>query len=158
MEAFMNERDKKLTVLSQIARVFNENRVLWAVGGSLLLYFKGKTDVFHDIDLMVGEGDIERAEKLLLTLGELLPENRNARYKTRHFLEFNIDGVDVDVMAGFVIVSDGREYDCSLSKAQVTEHVCVNGELIPLQMLSDWRRYYELMGRTSKVEMIDGRP
>ena len=106
----MNESRQKLTVLSKIARVFNENQILWAVGGSMLLYFKGKTDIFHDIDLMVGEKDIDAAKALLLTIGDLLPEKPNPQYKTRHFLEFSVDGVDVDVMAGFIIVRDGKGY------------------------------------------------
>lgn len=151
----MDELSKKLEVLSRIAHTLNESHVLWAVGGSMLLYFKGKTDVFHDIDLMVGERDIEKAKSLLLLMGTLSPQNPDNQYKTRHFLEFNIDGIDVDVMAGFVIVNNGKDYDCSLSAEQVAEHIPLNGEMIPLQALSDWRKYYELMGRTSKVEMID---
>lgn len=154
----MDELNRKFAVLLKIAHVLNENQVLWAVGGSMLLYFKGKTDVFHDIDLMVGEKDIEKARGLLLSMGELSPEhpdNESGKYKTRHFLEFHIDGVDVDVMAGLVIVRDGKEYDCSLLEEQVAERIPLKGEPIPLQALSDWRRYYELMGRTSKVEMID---
>lgn len=135
--------------------MLNGSQVLWAVGGSMLLYLKGKTDVFHDIDLMVGEGDIEKVKSLLSSIGKLAPENPDLHYKTRHFLEFNIDGIDIDVMAGFVIISNGKDYDCSLLPEQVTEHTLLNGEMIPLQALSDWRRYYELMGRTSKVEMID---
>lgn len=151
----MNELNKKLEVLSQIAHMLNENQVLWAVGGSMLLYFKGKTDVFHDIDLMVGEKDIEKVKQLLLSMGKLSPENSNDQYKPRHFLEFSIDGIDVDVMAGLVIVKNGKDYDCSLLAEQIAEHISLNGEQIPLQALSDWRRYYELMGRTEKVEMID---
>lgn len=46
----MNELNRKLEVLTQIAHMLNESQVLWAVGGSMLLYFKGKTDVFHDIE------------------------------------------------------------------------------------------------------------
>lgn len=151
----MKELHQKLTVLSKIARVFNENQILWAVGGSMLLYFKGKTEIFHDIDLMVGEKDIDAAKALLLTIGDLLPEKPNPQYKTRHFLEFRVDGVDVDVMAGFIIVSDGKDYDCSLLPEQIEEYIPLNGELIPLQALQDWRKYYELMGRESKVAMID---
>ena len=135
--------------------MLNGSQVLWAVGGSMLLYLKGKTDVFHDIDLMVGEGDIEKVKSLLSSIGKLAPENPDLHYKTRHFLEFNIDGIDIDVMAGFVIISNGKDYDCSLLPEQVTEHTLLNGEMIPLQSLRDWRKYYELMGRTSKVEMID---
>lgn len=52
----MDEREKKLEVLCRIAHSLNRGKVLWALGGSLLLYLKGKTDTFHDIDLMVGRG------------------------------------------------------------------------------------------------------
>jgi len=58
-------------------------------------------------------------------------------------------------MAGLVIVKAGKEYDCSLLPDQITEYIQLNGETIPLHSLSVWRRYYELMGRTSKVKMID---
>ncbi|MCD7998310.1 MAG: hypothetical protein LUH21_13885 [Clostridiales bacterium] len=65
-------------------------------------------------------------------MGVLAPSKPNKQYKTRHFLEFTIKDVD-----------------------QITEYIQLNGETIPLHSLSVWRRYYELMGRTSKVEMID---
>ena len=88
-------------------------------------------------------------------MGVLAPPKPDHQYKTRHFLEFVIQGVDVDVIAGFVIVKDGRDYDCPFGPEQIEEYLQLNGETIPLQSLRDWRRYYELMGRTSKVEIID---
>lgn len=155
IEDEMNELDRKLKVLSDIAYVLNKNNAVWAVGGSLLLYFKGKTDVFHDIDLMVCEDNIEMLKELLLPMGVLASSKPNNQYKTRHFFEFTIKDVDVDIMAGFVIVKAGKEYDCSLLPDQIAEYIQLNGETIPLHSLSVWRRYYELMGRISKVEMID---
>ena len=99
----MNGIEKKLKVLSDIAHALNARHVVWAVGASALLYFKGKTDSFHDIDLMVKESDAETAKEQLLQLGSLLPPEPNTQYQTRCFLEFEINGVDVDMMAGFVI-------------------------------------------------------
>lgn len=151
----MSDIETKLKVLSNIAHVLNEKNIVWAMGASVLLYFKGKTDFFYDLDLMVSEDDVEKLKEQLLPMGLLAPPNPDKQYKTRHFLEFVIDGIDVDVMAGLVIVKDGIEVDCSLFPNQIKEYIQLNGEAIPLQALSDWRRYYELMGRTSKVEMID---
>ena len=56
------ETERKLDVLADIARALNQSGVTWAVGGSLLLYFKGKTGVFRDIDLMVCETDVEKLD------------------------------------------------------------------------------------------------
>lgn len=93
----------------------------------------------------------------MLPLGAPAPSDPNAQYRTRCFLEFTVRGVDVDVMAGFVILENGQEHDCALKPEQVAEHILVRGEDIPLQSLEDWRRYYAWMGRTSKVAMIDGK-
>lgn len=151
------ETERKLDVLADIARALNQSGVTWAVGGSLLLYFKGKTGVFRDIDLMVCETDVEKLKQAMLPLGAPAPSDPNAQYRTRCFLEFTVRGVDVDVMAGFVILENGQEHDCALKLEQVAEHILVRGEDIPLQSLEDWRRYYAWMGRTSKVAMIDGK-
>lgn len=47
------ENKHKLDVLSQAAERFNAQGIIWAVGGSLLLYLKKIADSFHDIDIMV---------------------------------------------------------------------------------------------------------
>lgn len=151
----VDDLEKKLNVPTKIAHGLNERNVVWAVGASMLLYLRGIVDVFHDIDLMVCESDVEKLKEQLLPMGVLAPPKPDQQYKTRHFLEFVIQGVDVDVIAGFVIVKDGRDYDCPFGPEQIEEYLQLNGETIPLQSLRDWRRYYELMGRTSKVEIID---
>ena len=152
----MEDAEHKLQVLAEIAAALNEHQVLWAVGGSLLLYFHGKTDMFHDLDLMIAEQDAEQVKHLLEAMGSLAPKKPNPGYRTRGFLEFTIEQVEIDVMAGMVIVREGQEYDCSLQEDQIDGFREVHGERIPLQKLSLWRRYYALMGRDQKVAMIDG--
>ena len=53
----VNDLQKKMDVLQKIAAEFNKDNLLWAIGASLLLYFKGVAEVFHDIDIMVDEKD-----------------------------------------------------------------------------------------------------
>lgn len=151
----MNDIEHKLHVLSHISGLLNKANVTWAVGASLLLYLKGKTDLFHDIDLMILESDIETTKQILSKEGILLPAHPDRQYHTRHFLEYVIDGVDFDVMAGFVIVNDGQEYDCSLKESDITESISIHGQQIPLQSLDCWKYYYSLMGRNEKVKMIE---
>ena len=152
----MTDQKHQLQVLAEIAAALNEHQVLWAVGGSLLLYFHGRTDTFHDLDLMVAEQDAAQVKQLLETMGTLAPQKPNPGYQTRVFLEFTIAQVEIDVMAGMVIVKDGQAYDCSLQRDQIDGFAEVLGQRIPLQKLSLWRRYYALMGRDQKVAMIDG--
>ena len=66
------DTEHKLLVLAALARAFRERQVVWAVGGSLLLYLKGRCETFHDLDILVAEGDIDAAREACLSLGELL--------------------------------------------------------------------------------------
>ena len=70
-------------------------------------------------------------------------------------MEFIIDSVEVDVMAGFAIVKDGKVYDCALRKEQIVEKMSLGEEVVPLQSPLLWCKYYRLMGRTEKAEMIE---
>lgn len=149
--------EERLKVLVKIARLLNSSGITWAVGGSLLLYFKKKTDIFHDIDIMVAEEDAERLKTLLEPLGTLEKPKENGQYQTKYFWEFTIDGAEVDVMGGFGIVKDGKVWDCSLKPESIEEYQNLGGEQIPLHSLEEWKRYYYLMDREEKVRMIEGR-
>lgn len=148
---------EKIQLLLKIAHRLNEAHVEWALGASMLMYFKGITSEFHDIDLMVAERNTECVRKILSEMGESCPSEsiQNPMYRTKTFMEFIIDSVEVDVMAGFAIVKDGKVYDCALHKEQIVEKMPLGEEVVPLQSPLLWCKYYRLMGRTEKAEMIE---
>lgn len=148
---------EKIEVLKKIAHRFNEERIVWALGASMLLYFKGVASEFHDIDLMIALPDADRANAILSELGERQPPVPSTRYRTKVFAEYVIDGIDVDALAGFAVVSEGRLYDCSLREEQITEKMPLGAELIPLQSLTLWREYYRLMGKDEKAALIESK-
>lgn len=152
----MVDIQEKLAVLKKIGSALNEAGISWAVGASLMLYFNKKTDDFHDIDIMVEENDVKRCTEILSKLGSLQPPHPDKQYRTKVFLEFVIDGVDIDVMAGFEIVEGETVHDCSFRPDQIEKYIDLDGVKIPLQKMSLWRQYYQWMGRTAKVKMIDG--
>ena len=95
--------EEKINLLKRIAHRFKEEQIEWALGGSMMLYFKKIVPFFDDIDLMIFFSDVDRVRSILLVMGELKPENPKAKYQTKSFMEFIIEGIDVDVMAGFAI-------------------------------------------------------
>jgi hypothetical protein len=151
----MENVKSKMMLLSQIAKELNRKNVTWAIGASMLLYFKGIVSDFHDIDIMVTEEEIEIVKGVLLSFGKMQTPKPNVRYKTSYFLEFQINGIDVDVMAGFNITNNDKEHHFPLKKEHIKDFTEINGIRIPLQSLEEWRMYYQLMGRDEKVDMID---
>ncbi len=151
----MEDIQFKLTLLSQIAKELNNRGVTWAIGASMLLYFKGITRDFHDIDIMVSEEDFNIVKEVLLTFGKMQPPNPNDKYRTKCFGEFTVEGVEVDVMAGFIIIDRDKEFYFPLVREAIQDFTEINGIKIPLQSLEEWRTYYKMMGRTEKVKMID---
>ena len=153
----MTGTQEKLELLKKISRRFNESQIEWALGASLMLFLKGIVSEFHDIDLMISVQDVERAKAILLEMGDLCPPNPepNPMYQTKVFMEFIIDSIDVDVMAGFAIVKEGKLFDCSLHADQIVEKMALGTEIVPLQSLLLWSKYYRLMERPEKAEMIE---
>ena len=146
----------KLLVLSHLAHAFNEQGVTWSLGASCLLYLEGIAPTFHDLDFMVVKEDSAKADGILSQLGKKQPERYDhLHYGTFFFGEYVIEGVDVDLMADFSIIKDGKEYPFPLKKENIEKILVLDGEKIPLEKLSLWRERYFLMGRESKVEMID---
>ncbi|MEG0069862.1 hypothetical protein [Cetobacterium sp.] len=146
---------EKIDVLLKVAKKLNTSNITWAIGASLLLYIKGITNEFNDIDIMVAESDVEKTKQILLSFGELQPKNPNEKYKTKCFMEFKINGIDFDIIAGFVIVKNNTEYYFPLKKNDIKEIICIHNTPLPLQSIEEWLLYYKLMDRIEKVEIID---
>ena len=150
------ELDQKLRVLARIAEKLNSEQVTYAVGASAMLYLRGILDSFHDIDLSVAEADAPRAIAALQTLGTMAPPDRNSGYLTRCFRTFAVEGVEVDLIAGMVIVSeDGEAHECPLLPGDIDAEADVCGIPVPLHSLACWRRYYSWMGRQAKAELVE---
>ena len=124
--------EEKIDLLKRIAHRFKEEQIEWALGGSMMLYFKKIVPFFDDIDLMIFFSDVDHVRSILSEMGELKLENPKAKYQTKSFMEFSIEGIDVDVMAGFAIVYEGNVVDCSLEKEQIVEMFPLGTESIPL--------------------------
>lgn len=146
---------QKIELLKKIALQFEKAHITWALGGSMMLYFKGIVPVFQDIDLMVADADAQTAQSILCSMGQMQPQTPNPKFRSKAFMEFVIDAVDVDVIAGFAIVSGDSVVDCSLQKEQIVERMPLGEACIPLQSPALWCRYYRLMDRTEKAQMIE---
>ena len=72
--------EEKINLLKRIAHRFKEERIEWALGGSMMLYFKKIVPSFDDIDLMIFCSDVDRVRNILSEMGELKPENPKAKY------------------------------------------------------------------------------
>ena len=146
---------EKIDVLKSISAKFNRAGITWSLGASMLLYFKGITTTVNDIDILVADENVEQVKAIMKALkGELQPSIPNDKYRSKAFLQYVVSGVEIDIIAGFAIVNDGKIYDCSLLPNQIVEYLDLDGKKIPLQSVDLWCKYYELMGRDEKVQLI----
>ena len=144
----------KISTFLRIAQAFEKGKIIWAVGASLLLYLKEISDNFNDIDLLIREEDVPTARAILENLGRPKPTNSSTKYKSAAFLEYEIDGVEIDLIAGFTISANGQDHRFPLTPESISEHILINSQRIPLQSPEYWRRLYLLMGRHEKALMI----
>ena len=142
--------------LSYIGLKLNEGRVIWAVGASILLYQYGLVDKPNDIDILVDLKDIEKADKILKTIGEKKEWKKTDDYSTKYFYEYVINGIDVDVMSGLRINYNKGVFEYNFCGSSISEVKKINGVDIPFTSLEEWYVIYQLIsGREAKVNMIE---
>ncbi len=146
----------KLLVLSKVANALNLAKVNWSIGASAMLYFMGAVTAFNDIDIMLDEEDVVKAKAALKNFAELKEPNSSNNCKSKVFLEYIIEDVEVDIMAGLTIDYEGEEHYFPLKHEHITKKIKLNDEVIPLHSITEWKRYYALMGRDIKVQLING--
>jgi len=149
----MNEIE---SVLIKIAEAFSSSDILWGVGASVLLYEYKLIDNPSDIDIVVSVSDIEKADFILSSLGEKLPEVKSEVYSTEYFYEYIIDEIEVDIIAGFRINLPDSVFKYSFDSASVPHHFKIRSTPIPFSTLEEWFVLYQLMsGREHKVSLIE---
>ena len=147
----MDMNEPRLPIVAKICKVLNDAGVRYAIGGSTLLFIKGISFSFNDLDLMVLVEDAEKAREVLKTIGEYHPSDKKSSSKT--FDEFTVDGLDVDVISGFILESYGKQYDCSF-KNENTEVFDLLGTPVVLDSLQAWYDIYLYLGRVQRARYI----
>jgi len=146
----------KLHLLASLAYEFNAAGLCWSLGASCFLYLKKIAPTFHDLDFMMALADVRKAEAILAKRGLKQPERYDqTKYGTKVFVEYVVEGVDVDLMADFSIIKGGKEYPYPLFPEAIVECYDLAGIMIPFESLLVWRERYALMDRKEKVAMID---
>lgn len=150
----MHMVDQKLHVLKTIAEKLNDLNVLWNIGASCMLFLRGVVSDFDDIDIMVEEKDATKVKCILETLGTLQPKKSTNQYLTTYFYEFEIAGVDVDLMAGYKVINLDKVYEFPFDEHHIDGLYRLDGIDIPLASIDDWFVYYKVMNRHDKVKII----
>jgi len=144
------------TTLVEIARALNQAGVHWGVGASVLVYYCGLVDTPHDIDILTSELDVETVATILGSLGRETQGDPRSLYSTSRFLEYVVDGTNVDVMAGLAIKHTDGTYVLPFDDRSVTMTRTENSVTIPFTSLEDWYVLYQLIpGREAKVKLIE---
>ena len=144
------------STLSYIGERLNAHNILWAVGASVLLKKHGLTDQTHDIDVFISLENIEEADRLLCSMGEKKPWEENRVYATKHFNEYVIQNMDIDVIAGFAIKHINGVYIYPFTQESITEYAVIQGVKIPFTSLEEWYVIYQMIpDREAKVQTIE---
>lgn len=142
--------------LSYIGKKLNDSNVVWGVGASILLNQFGLIDKPNDIDIFVDIKDIDKVDEILKSIGDKKPWEKAATYSTKYFYEYVINGIDIDVMAGFRINHNSGVFEYVFDNSSILETRKINGIDIPFTSLEDWYVIYQLIpNREAKVNMIE---
>jgi len=144
----------KLKVLKKIAHDFNASEITWNLGASANLYLRGIVSDFHDLDIMILEKDVEKVKEVMSNIALLKDKKSSSNFGTKVFLNYTIDTVDIDIMAGFAIKNQGKMHHFPLRENMIFDEYLLDDVKIYLEDIVIWLTYYELMEREEKIKII----
>lgn len=144
-----------ISVLAIISKRFNEDHILWAVGGSFLLKAHQLKDEINDIDILVSSDDIEKVKNIMRGLAKEEHSPKSDLYLTKHFLEYSIKQIDIDIMADLKIKHNLGIYSHPFDNLSIGKYMKIDQTQIPLMSLEDWYVIYRIIpGRKAKADLI----
>ncbi|MEH7383253.1 hypothetical protein V7138_22515 [Bacillus sp. JJ1533] len=141
-----------IQTLREIVAEVGQRKMVWGVGGSLLLSFHGLVQHPNDIDLLVKEEDALELNEILAGLGSALEAKSRRPFKTRYFAKYNVGTLSIDSMGGFGIEHNEGIYQLPFDENSIVGNV----DGIPLSSLEDWYIPYMLIpNKEYKATLIE---
>ncbi len=144
------------STLKMFTRQFNETRIFWGVGGSVLLKHYGITKHVNDIDLLIAADDAIHAKEIIEKLGKGGQGVSKEPFHSEFFYQYSINDTDVDLISRFRIQHEKGMYELQLDSSSITGYITVEHIQIPLTALEDWFVLYQLFhAKKEKADHIE---
>jgi hypothetical protein len=134
----------------------DENNIIWALGASSVMYYNDHPVEPRDIDLFIRKEDFGEVAKRLSEVGtESVKIDHQSIYNTQGFMTVIVEGIEIDLIAGFYIFHSEGEYRMIFDKSSIDQRIDENGIGINIMSLEDWYILYQLIpGREEKAKTI----
>ncbi len=141
--------------LIHICKIFNESKIIYGIGASVMLYYEGLDTSPNDIDIIVDKKDIKRAQRTMAALGLSKEMPPKEPFLTEYFYRYEVNGIEIDMFSRFMIKHSRGVYEYLFSKDSVTNKM-IKEVNIPLTLIEDWYILYQLIPqKESKVKLIE---
>lgn len=151
-----DQMDNLLKPLCRVGEILNKGQIIWGLGGSQLLVFKGIVDRAGDLDILVERKDFERALELLDEIClDKKAKGTNDKFLTERCTVLTLVDTSVDLIADMKIKKDSCIYHVPFDESRIVERIEVQGVEIPLMTLEDWWIIYYMMGKDIRVKEIE---
>ena len=142
------------SLILDLAGRFSAAGLTWAYGGSLTLSRHGIDVRVNDLDLFVEPNDFAAATAILETMGQPVNVMAHPRFQSQKYQKYIIKGIEVDVMAGLMIMTAAGAYVYPFDKASITKRDVFARGSVNYTSVEDWYVLYLLLDRHEDKEKI----
>ena len=142
---------KLLLILNKL----NEAKLLYGLGGSMMMKLRSFELQPHDIDLFVSIDDYNKVIDIFSNHATQVVTQTKNPFKTKHFTSFKCEDISFDIMAGFAYEHLEGVYVALFDELSIPDIAIINDINIPLMSLEEWFILYSIMDRSDKVDMIE---
>lgn len=140
--------------IEQIAKIFNQRELTWAIGGSYLLKKYGIENKLNHIDVMVSADSVKEMNEVMDVIANKLEVTNNDGFQTEHFTSYELNGEIINVI--YNLKCDFNEpFTYSFNKNDIDTLEISNNEKIYFSHLLDWYVIYQEIDFKETTDLIE---
>ena len=141
------DADQALSALGKIAHALNNEKIVWGVGGTALLFLQGLLPVPERLELLAEPAGFPSAVKALGKLGvvETRPGGPHGALSATHHYTCTLGGASVSLFADMAVQRKEAAFRYPFAADRITGYIRLGDTAVPVTPLEDWYVLYLLL-------------
>lgn len=138
--------------LVKLAKILDENNIIWGVGGSYLLQLHGLYSNPDDLDIWAQPEDMPKIKELFSDFEQI---DSAIQLPPEYHFKMMFYDTEVDFVSCFITIPNKGRFEYHISPSNIQMIELDDGFQVPCTFLEDWYIVYKLLNREKKAQIIE---
>lgn len=141
-------------LISKVAKEFNQQNVVWGIGGSYLLQRYGIETDLNDIDILISEDSIHRVKDIMSRISIKQDTVIDEKFNSKFFAIYQINGTNINIISS-LNYHFKEDFNYNFDQEDINIYENYGNQRINYCHLMDWYIIYKEINRKGISKSIE---